>query len=70
MRTDPEPLAVSIRELDEAPLLGGLSYLQAFAPWEFHMIEVYAGGRHIRAYTPRYMERAAKQRLAPIALPF
>lgn len=54
--------------IDEMPLLGGLSYLETFAPWEFHMIEVYSGGRHIRAYTPSYMERAARIRLAPIPL--
>ncbi len=56
--------------VDEMPLLGGLDYLETFRPWEFHMIEVYAGGRHIRAYTPRFMERAAERRLAPLALPF
>lgn len=56
--------------VDEMPLLGGLDYLETFRPWEFHMIEVYAGGRHIRAYTPRFMERAAEKRLAPLALPF
>ncbi|NNF13033.1 MAG: carboxypeptidase-like regulatory domain-containing protein [Gemmatimonadetes bacterium] len=56
--------------VDEMPLLGGLAYLETFRPWELHMIEVYAGGRHIRAYTPRFMERAAERRLAPLALPF
>lgn len=56
--------------VDEAPVLGGLEYLEAFQPWEFHMIEVYGGGRHIRVYTPSYMERAAKNRISPIALPF
>jgi hypothetical protein len=56
--------------IDEMPVLGGLGYLESFAPWEFHMIEVYGGGRHIRAYTPRFMERAAKRRISPIALPF
>lgn len=56
--------------IDEMPLLGGLGYLQSFAPWDFHMIEVYGGGRHIRAYTSSYMERAAKTRLTPIPLPF
>ena len=56
--------------LDEVPVLGGLEYLDTFAPHELHMIEVFAGGRHIRAYTPRFMERAAKQRLSPIALLF
>lgn len=56
--------------VDEMPLLGGLAYLETFQPWELHMIEVYGGGRHIRAYTPRFMERAAETRLAPISLLF
>lgn len=56
--------------LDEAPLLGGLTYLETFNPWELQMIEVYGGGRHIRAYTPAFMERAATIRLAPLALVF
>lgn len=56
--------------VDERPVLGGLEYLEAFQPWEFHMIEVFGGGRHIRAYTPAFMERAAKSRMAPIALGF
>jgi hypothetical protein len=56
--------------VDEAPIVAGLDYLDSMAPWELYMIEVYAGGRHIRAYTPQFMERAAKQRLNPIALFF
>ena len=56
--------------LDEAPVLGGLEFLNHFAPHELYMIEVYGGGQHIRAYTPQFMERAAKQRLSPIALHF
>ncbi len=56
--------------VDEAPVLGGLDYLDAFAPWEFHMVEVYANGRHIRVYSPNFMKRAAEQRILPIALPF
>lgn len=56
--------------LDEMPVLGGLEYLDAFRPHELYMVELYSGGRHIRAYTPRFMERAAKSRLTPIALLF
>ena len=56
--------------IDEAPFLGGLDYLDSLAPYELYMIEIFGGGRHIRAYTPRFMERAAKQRLQPIALSF
>lgn len=54
--------------IDEAPMLGGLSYLESFSPHDLYMIEVYGGGRHIRAYTPGFMERAAKVRLSPIPL--
>lgn len=56
--------------IDEVPFLGGLDYLDSLQPHEFYMIEIFSGGRHIRAYTPRFMERAAKQRLQPIALLF
>lgn len=56
--------------IDEAPVLGGLEYLDSFAPWELHMVEIYGSGRHIRAYSPGFMKRAAEQRILPIALPF
>jgi hypothetical protein len=56
--------------VDEMPLLGGLAYLETLRPWELQMIEVYGGGRHIRAYTPAFMERAARTGLAPLALTF
>ena len=56
--------------IDEAQVLGGLEYLDSFAPHELYMVEIFGNGRHIRAYTPRFMERAAKQRLNPIALLF
>lgn len=56
--------------IDEVPFPGGLVYLDTFAPWEFHMIEVYGGGRHIRAYTNQFMERAAEIRLLPLPLFF
>ena len=54
--------------VDEAPVVGGLDYLSAFAPWEFHMIEVYGGGSQIRAYTPRYMERVAERPIFPLRI--
>lgn len=56
--------------LDEAPLLGGLDYLAMFQPHELYMVEVYGAGRHIRAYTNHYMERAANRRLHPIPFIF
>jgi hypothetical protein len=54
--------------VDEHPVMGGLSYLNAMAPHELQMLEVYGWGTHIRAYTPRFMERAARIRLAPIPI--
>lgn len=54
--------------IDEMPFPGGLDYLESFAPWEFHMIEIYGNGRHIRAYTPAFMERAAEIRLLPLPI--
>lgn len=56
--------------IDEAPVVGGMDYLRTFRPHELYMVEVYAGGRQIRAYTPRFMERAARIRLNPIAYVF
>ncbi len=52
--------------IDEAPVIGGIDQLMTYPPHEFHMVEVYGGGRHIRAYTHRFMEWAARIRLAPI----
>jgi carboxypeptidase-like protein len=56
--------------VDEVRVLGGLDYLASFAPWDFYMVEIYGRGRHIRAYTPQFMKRAAERRLRPIALLF
>lgn len=54
--------------VDEHPVAGGLSYLNSLAPHELQMLEVYGRGTHIRAYTPRFMERAARIRLVPIPI--
>lgn len=54
--------------VDEFPHIGGLDYLATFSPAEFHMIEVYNRGAHIRVYTPSFMKRAAEQRMVPIPL--
>lgn len=56
--------------VDEARHIGGLDYLRTLQPHELYMVEVYAGGRHIRAYTHRYMEWAAAGRALPMALLF
>jgi len=54
--------------VDEVPVIGGIDYLDMVHPYELYMVEVYAGGRQIRAYTTRFMERAAEIRLMPIPL--
>jgi hypothetical protein len=53
--------------VDEAPFLGGMDYLEVMRPDELYMIEIYGRGRQIRAYTNRFMARAAKIRLQPVA---
>jgi len=56
--------------IDESPAIGGLDHLASYAPQDFRMVEVYARGRHIRAYTHQFMERAARIRLTPVPLHF
>jgi hypothetical protein len=64
-RGRPTPVQVYI---DEAPAIGGMAQLAMYQPYEFYMVEVYGGGRHIRAYTHRFMEWAAGARLTPIPI--
>lgn len=52
--------------VDEVPVFGGTEYLASMRPHELYMVEVFGNGRHIRAYTPQFMERAAKDRIRPI----
>ena len=54
--------------LDEAPLIGGLDYLQMIQPHELHRVEVYRSGAHIRVYTEAFMERAGRIRFTPLAV--
>jgi hypothetical protein len=54
--------------VDEVPMSGGIDYLDTVHPYELYMVEVYAGGRVIRAYTNHFMERAAKTRLMPVPI--
>ena len=56
--------------IDEAPVIGGLDYLNVIRPYELYMVEVYGGGRQIRAYTTHFMARAAETRLRPFAILF
>ncbi|MCY4398608.1 MAG: carboxypeptidase regulatory-like domain-containing protein [Gemmatimonadetes bacterium] len=54
--------------LDEFLLIGGWSQLETLPTNQLYMIEVYRRGMQIRAYTHRFMERAAKSRLAPLPI--
>lgn len=56
--------------IDDMPAPGGLDHLAAYPPHDLYMVEVYGGGRHIRAYTNWYMSLAAKQRLQPMPFVF
>lgn len=54
--------------VDEIPMPEGLSVLRLFEPRDLYMIEIYAGGRHIRVYTTWYMEREARRGMRPFPL--
>ena len=54
--------------LDEFRLMGGWIDLELLPTDHLYMIEVYGRGTHIRAYTHRFMERAARVRLAPLPI--
>lgn len=55
------PTVISV-VIDEVPAIGGLDQLAMYRPEELYLLEIYAGGRHIRAYTTWFMERAAAGR--------
>ena len=46
--------------IDERPAFG-LDELSMYRPEELFLVEMYAGGRHIRAYTTWWVERVAKE---------
>ena len=54
--------------LDEVPLVGGWSQFETLPANLLYMVEVYRRGTHIRAYTHAFMERAARNRLAPLPI--
>lgn len=54
--------------VDEFLHMGGLDYLALFSPGEFHMVEVYNRGTHIRVYTPAFMKRVSEHRIVPLPL--
>ena len=51
--------------IDEVPAIGGIDQLSTYRPQDFYLVEVYASGLQIRAYTHYFMERMARQ---PVAL--
>ena len=54
--------------LDEMPLIGGWAALEAIPTAQLYMVEVYGRGRHVRAYSHSFMQRAAKIRLLPMPI--
>lgn len=54
--------------LDEMPLIGGWVELQSIPTSHLYMIEVFGRGRHIRAYSHSFMQRASRVRLLPMPI--
>jgi hypothetical protein len=54
--------------IDEVPIYRGLDQLRFYQPSELHMVEVFAGGTEVRAYTKRFMERMVKRPMALLPL--
>lgn len=54
--------------LDEVPLFGGWAELESIPTAQLYLVEVYGRGRHIRAYSHAFMQRAAKIRMLPMPI--
>lgn len=54
--------------VDEMPVIGGLDQLATFQPYDLYLVEVYARGLEIRAYTHQFMERMARKAVALIPI--
>ena len=56
--------------IDEMPVIGGLEQLASYQTHELYLLEVYAAGSEIRAYTHQFMERMVRRprRLFPIGI--
>jgi hypothetical protein len=50
--------------IDEVPIFRGMDQLRFYQPHELHLVEVYAQGREIRAYTHQFMERMVRRPMA------
>jgi len=62
-----QPIIVCI---DETPMLGGMYMLASMRPDDLSLLEVYSGGRLIRAYTKAFMEAASRRRFRPQPLDY
>lgn len=51
--------------IDERPAVGGLTELEVFSPGDLYLIEVYSGGRQIRAYTTSFIESEGQRARRP-----
>ncbi len=51
--------------IDDMPKLGGLNELAMYHPSEMYLIEVYAGGRQVRAYTTWWVAFSARHHIRP-----
>jgi hypothetical protein len=54
--------------IDEAPIPGGLEQLATYQPHDLYLVEVYAEGQEIRAYTHLFMERMARRPMALVPI--
>ncbi len=50
--------------IDEVPIFRGMDQLRFYEPHELHMVEVFAQGLEIRAYTVQFMERMVRRPMA------
>jgi hypothetical protein len=51
--------------VDEMPVIGGLTQLATYRPYELYLVEVFGRGLEVRLYTHQFMERMAR---GPVAL--
>lgn len=54
--------------VDELPILGGLDLLPTYQPYDMYLVEVFANGAEIRAYTHQFMERMARRTVALVPI--
>ena len=65
VRGRPEPVTVYV---DDARSVGGLAHLQMYRPQDLYLVEVFSGGRQIRAYTNWYFENVTRGKIFPMPI--